>query len=70
MSKTGARVRLDPFDGAVFTATLIGEGRFADIAAASGGGPLGFVNFQATKGGTLNRMQLTTEDQIFGFIRS
>ncbi len=69
LSETGARVRLDPFDGAVFTATLIGERRFADIAAASGGGPLGFVNFQATKGGTLNRMQLTAEDQTFSFIK-
>lgn len=42
----GARLRLDPWDGDVFTANLFPVGRFAAIVANEGPGPIGFVQFR------------------------
>jgi CubicO group peptidase (beta-lactamase class C family) len=44
---TGARLRLEPFDGAVFTVRLISEGRFAPVVAMQGDTPIGFASFEA-----------------------
>lgn len=69
LEKTGARLRLDPFDGAVFTASLVSEGQFAPMVAASGDGRIGFINFQSGADGRLTRMQLASEGQSFVFRR-
>jgi CubicO group peptidase (beta-lactamase class C family) len=69
-SAGGAKLRLDPWDGDVFTATLVPEGRFAAVAANEGPGPAGFVQFQIDNNGQLNRLRLTdTNGQQFEFLR-
>ncbi|MGH7114024.1 MAG: serine hydrolase, partial [Stellaceae bacterium] len=47
LNETGARLRLEPYDGAVFTVRLAPEGRFAAIAASLGDAPAGFADFEA-----------------------
>jgi hypothetical protein len=67
---SGAKLRLDPWDGDVFTATLVPEGRFAAVAANEGPGPVGFVQFQIDNNGQLNRLRMTdTNGQQFEFLR-
>ena len=66
----GAKLRLDPWDGAVFTATLSPVGRFAAVAANMGPGPAGFVQFQVDSDGKLNRFAMSDENgQEFVFLR-
>ncbi|WP_294540068.1 serine hydrolase [uncultured Rhodoblastus sp.] len=66
----GAKLRLDPWDGDVFTATLAPEGRFAAVAANEGPGPAGFVQFQIDNDGKRNRLRMTdTNGQQFEFLR-
>jgi CubicO group peptidase (beta-lactamase class C family) len=67
---SGAKLRLAPWDGDVFTATLVPEGRFAALAANEGPGPVGFVQFQIDNNGQLNRLRMTdTNGQQFEFLR-
>jgi hypothetical protein len=61
--ETGARLRLRPFDGAVFTAHLVPEGRFAPIVAAQGDAPFGFADLAADLEGRLTRLRWTIEGQ-------
>ena len=45
LKASGSRLKLTPWDGDIFTASLMPEGRFAAVAAANGPQPSGFVQF-------------------------
>jgi CubicO group peptidase (beta-lactamase class C family) len=49
LEKTGAALKLEPWDGGVFTATYVPAGRFAPMAEALGPLPIGFVQLQMDK---------------------
>ena len=67
---TGAMLRLEPWDGGVFTAKLIPTGRFAALAGDLGPLPDGFVQFQMDKDGKLNALRLSFADgQAYDFKR-
>jgi hypothetical protein len=65
LQQTGARLRLAPFDGALFTIMLMPEGRFAPVAAGQGDEPSGFAGFEADAEGRLSRLRWTVEGQTF-----
>ncbi len=70
LNTTGARLKLAPWDGDVFTASLVPEGRFAAIAANLGPLPMGFAQFQADETGKLATLRLTMADgQVYDFAR-
>ncbi|WP_306752647.1 serine hydrolase [Paracoccus actinidiae] len=70
LKTTGARLKLAPWDGDVFTASLVPEGRFAAIAANLGPLPMGFAQFQADETGKLATLRLTMADgQVYDFAR-
>ena len=70
LKATGARIKLAPWDGSIFTAVLLPEGRFAAMAANLGPQPLGFVQFQIDTDGKLNVFKFSMEDgQAFEFRR-
>jgi CubicO group peptidase (beta-lactamase class C family) len=70
VAATGARLRLTPWDGETFTASLASEGRFAAMAANFGSKPLGFVQFPAGRTGTFDNFDFTIEDgQSYPFTR-
>ncbi len=48
---SGAKLSLDPWDGCVYTATLVPEGKFAAVAANLGPLPIAFAQFQSDKDG-------------------
>ena len=62
LAETGARLRLAPWDGDVFTVAIVPEGRFAAVAANLGALPLGFAQFLADETGALDRLRLTMSD--------
>jgi CubicO group peptidase (beta-lactamase class C family) len=67
---TGAKLRLEPWDGDVFTARLLPLGPFAAIAESLGPTPNGFVQFQIDKVGKLNVLRLSFDDgQAYDFVR-
>lgn len=68
---TGAQLKLEPWDGDIFTARLLPTGRFAPVAENLGALPLGFVQFQMDKDGKLNLLRLSFEDngQAYDFRR-
>jgi hypothetical protein len=67
---TGARLKLEPWDGGVFTAKLIPLGRFAAVAEDLGPLPNGFVQFQMDEEAKLNLLRLSLEDgQAYEFKR-
>jgi CubicO group peptidase (beta-lactamase class C family) len=51
IAASGARLRLDPWNGAVYTATLVPEGKFAAMAANLGPLPIAFAQFQNDENG-------------------
>ncbi len=59
---TGAKLKLEPWDGDVFTAKLMPLGRFAAMAEDLGPLPNGFVQFQADKDAKLNLLRLFFDD--------
>jgi CubicO group peptidase (beta-lactamase class C family) len=68
---TGARLSIEPWDGDVFTALLLAEGRFADIAANLGPSPNAFVQYQIGDNGGLDRLKLSFDDgQAYVFDRT
>jgi uncharacterized protein DUF3471 len=70
LQATGARLKLAPRDGDIFTAKLLPEGRFASVAAMNGPSPEGFVQFQIDKDAKLNRLRLSFDDgQAYVFRR-
>lgn len=58
IAQSGAALRLAPWDGPVLTATLVAEGKFADIAANLGPLPTGFVQFTAGMDGKVGVLSL------------
>ncbi|TCT00554.1 serine hydrolase domain-containing protein [Aquabacter spiritensis] len=70
VARTGARLRLTPFDGPAFTVRLIAEGRFAPIVRMSGDTPTGFAQFEVGAAGTVARLNwIYNETQSYGFQR-
>jgi hypothetical protein len=61
IAASGAKLRLDPWNGAVYTATLVPEGKFAAMAANLGPLPIAFAQFQNDENGkpTILRLTLT-----------
>jgi CubicO group peptidase (beta-lactamase class C family) len=70
LDATGARVKLTPWDGGIFTAALIPAGKYAAIAEDLGPSPNAFVQFQMDKDGKLNVLRLSFDDgQAYDFAR-
>jgi CubicO group peptidase (beta-lactamase class C family) len=70
IAASGAKLRLDPWNGAVYTATLVPEGKFATMAANLGPLPIAFAQFQNDKDGKPNTLRLTLSDgQVYDFKR-
>jgi CubicO group peptidase (beta-lactamase class C family) len=67
---TGATLKLDAWDGSIFTATFVRSARFAAVAESLGPLPLAFVQLQMDKAGKQNSLRLTFPDnQSYDFIR-
>src|SRR4029077_1397642 len=67
---TGANLKLEPWDGDVFTAKIMPLGRFAAIAENLGPLPIGFAQFQIDKEAKLNLLRLSYDDgQAYEFRR-
>ena len=56
---TGARVRLAPRDGDVFTAALVPEGRFKPVVEMIGRLPVAFAQFLVDRSGAPGTLRLT-----------
>jgi hypothetical protein len=70
MRTGGAKLKLDPWDGGIFTAKLMPLGRFAAMAENLGPLPGAFVQFQMDKNARLNVLRLSFEDgQAYEFTR-
>ena len=71
IAASGAKLRLDPWNGAVYTATLLPEGKFAAMAANLGPLPIAFAQFQNDKDGKPTTLRLTLLDggQVYDFRR-
>lgn len=70
LADTGARMALDPFDGAVFIARLLPDGRFRTVLDMAGDEPMGFLAFMPDSNGKLTRLDwLYTQDQTYSFQR-
>ncbi len=68
---TGAKLKLQPWDGDVFTAKLMPLGRFAAVAENLGPLPNAFVQFQIDKDGRLDILRLILDDgQAYEFRRT
>jgi CubicO group peptidase (beta-lactamase class C family) len=59
IAASGAKLRLDPWSGAVYTATLVPEGKFAAMAANLGPLPIAFAQFQNDENGKPTTLRLT-----------
>jgi CubicO group peptidase (beta-lactamase class C family) len=69
MQATGAKIRLEPWDGDVFITRLMPTGRFGPIVDLDYK-TKGFAQFQMGKDGKLDRLRLSTEDgQPYEFLR-
>jgi CubicO group peptidase (beta-lactamase class C family) len=67
---TGSRLKLEPWNGDVFTAQLMPLGRFAAMVENLGPLPNGFVQFQIDKDAKLNLFRLSLDDgQSYEFRR-
>ena len=68
--QTGAELKLEPWNGEIFTARLVAKGPFTAAAEDQGPRPAGFVQFQMDKGGKLNVLRLSFDDgQAYDFRR-
>jgi CubicO group peptidase (beta-lactamase class C family) len=59
---TGSKLKFEPWDGDVFTVSLVPKGRIAAVAANLGPQPVGFAQFQIDPKGKLNLLRLSIED--------
>jgi hypothetical protein len=67
---TGAALKLDPWDGEIFTATIVADGPFAALAENLGPEPVAFAQFQMDATAMLNVLRLTANDgQTYEFRR-
>jgi CubicO group peptidase (beta-lactamase class C family) len=70
LAATGAKLRLDPWNGAVYTVTLAPEEKFAPVAANLGPLPMAFAQFQNDKDGQPTTLRFTFSDgQAYDFER-
>jgi CubicO group peptidase (beta-lactamase class C family) len=70
ITATGAKLKLEPWDGDVFTVQMMPLGRFAAIAEDLGPLPMGFLQPQIDKDGKLNLLRLSFDDgQAYEFVR-
>ena len=70
LETTGAKLRLDPWDGLIFTATIMPLEQFGALAANLGPLPSAFVQFQMDKDAKLNVLHLSFDDgQAYDFTR-
>jgi hypothetical protein len=70
IAASGAKLGLDPWNGAVYTATLAPDERFATMAANLGPLPIAFTQFQNDKDGKPTTLRLTLSDgQAYDFKR-
>jgi CubicO group peptidase (beta-lactamase class C family) len=70
LDATGAKMKLTRWDGGIFTAALIADGRFEAVARDLGPSPNAFVQFQMNKDGKLNVLRLSFDDgQAYDFLR-
>jgi hypothetical protein len=67
---SGAQLKLDPWDGDVFTVRLIPAGRFAAVAENLGPLPAAFIQTQIDKERRLGVLRLSLDDgQAYDFRR-
>jgi hypothetical protein len=67
---SGARLRIGPWNGPVYTVTLVPDAKFAAIAANLGPLPIAFAQFQSDKDGKPTILRLTFSDgQAYDFKR-
>jgi CubicO group peptidase (beta-lactamase class C family) len=69
LQATGAELKLEPWNGDVFTVRLVPSGRFAAVVENFGDTPLGFAQFQMDAAGKLGGLRLSFEGQDFEFSR-
>lgn len=67
---TGAKLKLEPWDGGVFTFTLLPLGKFEAVVKNSGPLPNGFAEYQMGADGKLSLLRLSFDDgQAYVFTR-
>jgi CubicO group peptidase (beta-lactamase class C family) len=69
LAATGAQLKLEPWDGDIFTIRLIANGRFADDAVNIGDLPAGFAQFQMDAAGKLGSLRLSFDGQAYDLRR-
>jgi CubicO group peptidase (beta-lactamase class C family) len=70
LQATGAKLKLEPWDGDIFIARLMPLGQFAAVVENLGPLPSGFVQFQIDKEAKLNLLRLSFDDgQAYEFRR-
>jgi CubicO group peptidase (beta-lactamase class C family) len=75
LEASGAKLKLEPWNGDILIARLLAEGSFADVAATLGPSPAGFVQFQSGNDGKLDLLRLNFQEnyqdnnQAFDFKR-
>jgi len=71
LKTTGARIKLDAWDGDIFTIALMPNGQFADVVKNVGPEPVGFGQFQMDLEGKPNVLKLSYMEngQVFEFRR-
>ena len=62
LQATGAKLKLEPWDGDIFIARLMPLGKFAPVVENLGPLPNGFVQFQMDKDAKLNLLRLSFDD--------
>ena len=67
---TGAQLRLEPWDGDIFTARLVATGKFADVVKNIGDLPSGFAQFQMDAAGKLGSLRLSFDGQAYQLVRN
>ena len=65
LEETKAELALDPFDGDVFTVSLLPVDGFADAVAMNGDLPLGFAQFLMDEKGRLSALRLKLDEQPY-----
>ncbi|MEO8714481.1 MAG: serine hydrolase [Acetobacteraceae bacterium] len=69
LQATGAELRLEPWNGDIFTIRIVPGGKFAAMAENLGDVPLGFAQFQMDPTGKLGTLRLSMGGQAFDFSR-
>jgi CubicO group peptidase (beta-lactamase class C family) len=70
LEESGCQLKLEPWDGDVFTVRVVPSGRFAALVENLGPRPIGFVQPQIGKEGRLTLLRLSFEDgQAYEFRR-